>query len=198
MHDFFEKFLLCFIPLFVAIDSVGVLPLFINLTGGLKIEEKKKLITEATAAALLISILFIFAGRVVFTFLGITENDFRIAGGLILLLISISDVAFSGLRLRSHQGSEVGVVPIGIPLIIGPGALTTILLLVDQFGIWHTIFALVVNLGIVWISFRKSDLILKVMGDPGSRAFAKVMALFLAAIAIMMIRVGLTGIIQQR
>jgi multiple antibiotic resistance protein len=190
-----EKFFLCFIPLFVAIDSLGVLPLFINLTSNLKRNEKRRLTTEATGAALLISILFVFAGKWVFAFLGIRESDFRIAGGLVLLIISISDVAFSGLRLRAHQGTEVGVVPIGIPLIMGPAALTTILILVDQHGISMTLLALMVNLGIVWVAFRKSDLILRVMGDAGSRAFAKIMALFLAAIAIMMIRVGLTDIL---
>ncbi len=193
----FEQFLKCFIPLFVAIDSVGVLPLFINLTQGIKKEQKLKLISEATIACLLISIIFLFSGRLVFGFLGINESDFRIAGGILLLLISISDIAFSGLRLRSHQSGEVGVVPIGIPLIMGPAALTTILILVDQQGVAMTLFALIVNLAIVWIAFRKSDVILRILGDGGSRAFAKIMALFLAAIAVMMIRVGLSDFLPK-
>lgn len=192
-----EKFFLCFIPLFVAIDGLGVVPLFLNLTSNLTQEAKKKLITEATAAALAISILFLFTGKFVFSFLGINESDFRIAGGLILLIISISDVAFSGLRLRANQGSEIGVVPIGIPLIIGPAALTTILVLVDQHGVSMTLLALVVNLVLVWLFFRHSDLLQRLMGESGSRAFAKIMALFLAAIAVMMIRVGLIDIIHK-
>ena len=192
-----ESFFKCFIPLFVAMDALGVLPLFLNLTNHLKRDQKRKLITDATMAALGISILFLFAGKLIFAFLGINESDFRIAGGLVLLIISISDVAFAGLRLRASQTPDIGVVPIGIPLIIGPAALTTILILVDQQGVAMTLAALVVNLAIVWIFFRNSDILLKIMGESGSRAFAKIMALFLAAIAVMMIRVGLTDILAK-
>jgi multiple antibiotic resistance protein len=192
-----ETFFSAFIPIFVAIDALGVLPLFLNLTMSLKPDQKNKLITEATLAALVLSTLFLFAGKLVFAFLGISESDFRIAGGLVLLIISISDVAFAGLRQRAQQTAEIGVVPIGIPLIIGPAALTTILIVVDQHGVAYTLASLVVNLGIVWIFFRNSTVLLKVMGESGSRAFAKVMALFMAAIAVMMIRRGLTDILMK-
>ncbi|MDB5037289.1 MAG: hypothetical protein JWQ35_817 [Bacteriovoracaceae bacterium] len=192
-----QSFISCFIPLFVAIDALGVLPLFLNLTSSLKSDERKKLITEATAAAFVISILFLFTGKLVFLFLGINESDFRIAGGLLLLIISISDIAFAGLRLRGQQTTEIGIVPIGIPLIIGPATLTTLLILVDQHGVTMTLLALVVNLLLVLIFFRNSDIFLRIMGVSGSRAFAKIMALFLAAIAVMMIRVGLTDILTK-
>lgn len=193
----FDIFVRCFIPLFVAIDALGVLPIFLNFTARLKESEKRKLITESTGAALIIAILFLLTGKFIFMVLGINESDFRIAGGLVLLVISISDVAFAGLRQRAQETTEVGIVPIGIPLIIGPAALTTILILVDQFGIPATLFALVVNLLVVWILFRHSSVLLKIMGESGSRAFAKIMALFLAAIAVMMIRRGLGDLLTK-
>ena len=144
-----EKFFLCFIPLFVAIDALGVLPLFISMTGSLKIEQKRRLITDATGAALVISVLFLLTGNAIFKFLGIQPADFQIAGGLILLIISVADIGFSGLRLRSMQSPDVGIVPIGIPLMIGPAALTTIMILTDQFGVVMTLLALIVNLSVV-------------------------------------------------
>jgi multiple antibiotic resistance protein len=79
---------------------------------------------------------------------------------------------------------------------MGPAALTTILISVDSYGYLITVASLLVNLLIVWILFQKSDWIAKIFGEGGARAFGKVMSLFLAAIAIMMIRVGLTGILR--
>jgi multiple antibiotic resistance protein len=89
------------------------------------------------------------------------------------------------------------VVPIGIPLIIGPAALTTILILVDTHGYFATIVSLLLNLLIVWVIFRYSDFVIKMMGEAGSKAVAKVAALFMAGIAVMMIRVGLSGMIKS-
>ncbi len=196
MAAYFQEFLLVFIPLFVAIDAIGVLPVFWNLTSSLTKKERNVLITQASLTALAISVLFLFAGQALFQFLGINENDFRIAGGILLLIISIVDIAFGHPSSRKTEGERhIGVVPIGIPLIMGPAALTTILVQVDMRGYPVTLFAVVLNILIVWIMFRKTHLILKVTGEAGSRALGKVMALFLAAIAVMMIRVGLTGML---
>lgn len=197
--NFIETFFLCFIPLFVAMDVLGVVPIFLSMTSGLTETRRRKLITEATMAALVISVIFLFTGKFVFTFLGITEDDFRIAGGLVLLTFAIRDLLFSpeerrrGISSHASAGAGVGAVPIGIPLIMGPAALTTILILVDNFGYIYTMVSLLVNLAVVWIVFRQSKYIIRVIGDAGAKGFAKVASLFIAAIAIMMIRVGLTN-----
>ncbi len=192
----FENFLLAFIPLFVAMDVLGTLPLFIGLTEGITDKRRKRLVIEATLTALLISLVFLGSGKLLFSFLGITENDFRIAGGLVLLVLAINDLLFSSDTARKNPETTVGVVPIGIPLIMGPAALTTILILVDSYGTLWTITSIILNLIIVWIVFRNADLVLRIMGKAGSRAVAKVASLFLAAIAVMMIRVGITEILK--
>lgn len=188
----FDSLLLSFIPLFVAIDVLGVVPIFISLTQGMQKTEKRRLVTEASVAALGLSIVFLFSGRFIFTFLGITEHDFRVGGGIVLLVLAVTDLIFSQERRRNPETS-VGVVPIGIPLIMGPAALTTILILTDSFGYLVTIISLLVNLLIVWLVFRYSDIIIRILGNAGARAVAKVASLFMAAIAVMMIRVGLMG-----
>jgi multiple antibiotic resistance protein len=190
-------FVLSFIPLFVAIDVLGLVPIFLSLTGKMKAQEKKKLITDATLTALAIALVFLFGGRLIFNFLGITENDFRVGGGIVLLVLAIVDLIFAGEDNRTPQTS-VGVVPIGIPLIIGPAVLTTLLIVVDAYGYLAAVIALLANLFLVWVIFRNSNLIIRVMGEAGSKAFAKVAALFMAAIAIMMIRVGLTAMISAK
>lgn len=195
--SFIETLFLAFIPLFVAIDVFGVLPMFLSLTNGVSVIKKKKLITQATLTAVGISMLFLFAGKALFSFLGISEADFRIAGGILLLVLAIRDMVSSQTAVErdsSPQGDAyddtVGVVPIGIPLTMGPAALTSLLISAEAHGVLVTFFALVLNLFIVWAVFRKSDLVLKFIGPSGSRAIAKVMALFLAAIGVMMIRMG--------
>jgi multiple antibiotic resistance protein len=190
-------FILSFIPLFVAIDVLGLVPIFLSLTGKMNPKEKKKLITDATLTALAVALIFLFGGRMIFNFLGITENDFRVGGGIVLLVLAIVDLVFSGEENRTPQ-TTVGVVPIGIPLIIGPAVLTTLLIVVDAYGYLAAVIALLTNLFLVWLIFRYSNLIIRIMGEAGSKAFAKVAALFMAAIAIKMIRIGLTEMISAK
>lgn len=191
-----EQFLLSFIPLFVSIDIIGAVPLFLGLTNDLSLKEKKKLVLEATISAFVIAIIFLVSGKIIFNFIGITINDFRIAGGIILLILSISDILFSS-ESRKKTGAKIGIVPLGIPLIIGPAALTTIMILVDTMGFIPTLFSMLLNFMIVFFILRYSDFVIKIIGDGGSKAFAKIASLFLAAIAVMMIRVGITNIVSK-
>ena len=141
------------------------------------------------------SLLFLFAGKGIFTFLGITESDFRVGGGIILLVLAVSDLLFQKEKQRVTEGT-IGVVPIGIPLIMGPAALTTIILQVGSYGYLWTIAALLVNLVIVLAVFTESTRISNALGKAASRAIAKVAALLLAGIGIMMIRSGVAAMIR--
>jgi len=190
-----EIFLLSFIPLFVAIDIIGTVPIYLAFTNDLSLKEKRKLVAEAVFAAFIIGIVFLVAGKLILNFLGITIDDFRIAGGVILLILSINDILFSGEERRA-PGTKIGIVPLGIPLIIGPAALTTIMILIDQYGFLTTIVSMVLNFIIVWLVLYYSDFIIKIMGEGGTKAFAKIASLFLAAIAVMMIRVGISNAIK--
>lgn len=191
-----ETFLLAFIPLFVAIDVLGVLPLFVALTENLDEPRRKKLTSEATLTAFIISILFLATGKWLFSFLGISESDFRVGGGIVLLVLAVNDLLFSKYRKRDPDAT-IGIVPIGIPLIMGPAALTTIIILVDSYGYFWTITSLLVNMFIVWFVFVQAQWITKIIGKAGSRAAGKVAALFLAGIAVMMIRNGITAMLQK-
>lgn len=186
-----EAFLKSFIALFVAIDVVGALPFLAGLTKSLSEVDRKKLIYRATMAALVIGIVFILAGRKIFEFLGITESDFKVAGGLLLLIFAIRDL----LVADSHQGAQsptkVGLVPIAIPLMMGPAALTTLMVGSEQFGYLTIIGSLILNLLIVLALFLKAKVVLKFLGDDASDAFNKVFSLLMAAIGVMFIRSGI-------
>lgn len=191
--EIFSQILASFIPLFVAIGVFGVIPIFISMTEGVAIEERRSLVTQATVTALVIAMCFVFLGKQIFAFLGITTADFRVGGGMVLLVLSIADLLFSADMRRRAPSKQLGVVPIGIPLIIGPGALTTLILSVDSHGVLVTTLALALNLAIVWVVFRYSDFVIRVLGDGGAKALAKVSSLLLCAIAVMMIRSGITS-----
>ncbi len=190
-----ELFFLAFIPLFVAIDVFGVLPLFVGLTEALEFSARQRLVRQAVATALGISLVFLVSGKLLFSFLGITESDFRVGGGVVLLVLAVNDLLFSHEEKRATGGMP-GVVPIGIPLIMGPAALTTIIVLVTTYGYLLAVASLVTNMLIVWAVFAQSRRITALMGAAGSRAVAKVAALFLAGIAVMMIRSGVEAMIR--
>jgi multiple antibiotic resistance protein len=187
---FFKSFLAALIPLMVALDAPGTLPLYVGMTEGVAHQERKKIVRQSIATAFVVTIGFILLGQAIFNALGILVEDFMIAGGLVLLIIAVADVVRAGER-KMERSPEFGVVPLGTPLIAGPGTLTTALVLVGTEGYVPVILSLIVNLVLAWIIFSQSERIIRLIGISGSRAFAKVASLILAAFAVKMIRSGI-------
>lgn len=187
-----KKLLDTFIPLFVAIDIFAVLPVFLSLTEGLKAERKRHIIRQSVLTALFVSIAFAAFGKGIFGVLGIEVDDFKVAGGLVLLVLATLELTRRDGRVRPSE--TAGVVPIGVPLIVGPAVLTTVLVLIDNYGVSFTLISLVLNLIIVWLSFLSAQRIVRFMGRNGVIALSKIMALLLASIAVKMIRLGIEGI----
>jgi multiple antibiotic resistance protein len=185
-----------FIPLFVATNIFMLLPIFISLTKEMSLQKRRVVIRDSILTAFIVSSLFFALGEVIFKIIGITADDFKIAGGLLLLIIAILDIT-RHIEEKLKPDIKLGVVPIGVPLIVGPAVLTNILLLVDHYGIVPTVIALVLNLVIVWISLINAERITRLVGKGGILGIAKVMALLLASIAIMMIRIGVENIIKR-
>jgi len=195
MADILKSLPLTFIPIFVAIDIFAVLPIFLSMTHGMSRERNHTIIRESIVTALFVGLAFIAVGEGIFKILGITNNDFKIAGGLVILVFAVLELVRTGEGKR--PGGKFGVVPIGVPLIVGPAVLTTLLVLVDHYGIIATVISLLINLAIVWVSFRKAPSVLKILGEGGIAAVSKVMALLLASIAVMMIRLGVENIVTR-
>ncbi len=193
--DLLNQFLICLIPIMVALDAPGVLPLYMAMTEGMKKNERKIIVRQSILTAFLITIGFVLIGRAVFTALGIKVEDFMIAGGIVLMIIAVLDMVRAG-EPRVTISPTLGVVPLGTPLIAGPATLTTTLVLVGSYGYAPVIQSLVVNILLAWLIFSQADRIIKLIGINGSRAFAKVASLILAAIAVKMIRSGIVKIIE--
>ncbi len=191
LYFFIKPYLLSFIPIFVAIDIVGILPIFLGLTTGMTAEEKHKSIIESLITATTIAIIFILIGKLLFLIMGITIADFKIGGGILLLILSVNLLLPGVSSTREKQYQDAGVFPIGTPLIAGPALLTTSLVLIDSFGMFPTFISLILNILISWIILANSERISRLIGLNGMRAFSKVADIFLTAIAVMMIRSGI-------
>lgn len=181
-----------FIPLFVAVDVVGVVLIYLGIGMPLDEAARRRLVAEATITAAAVGLGFLLVGDAVLYLLGVTVGDFQIAGGLLLLVLSIYDLLHPELPLR-QPGARPGVVPLGIPMIVGPGVLTTLLTVARTHGYVMALVAFALNLLIVWTALRRASLIGRALGDAGGRAITKVLNLVLAAIAVTFIRRGVTA-----
>jgi multiple antibiotic resistance protein len=191
-----QAFWMCFVPLFVAVDPVGVLPLYVSLTHGIEKRRRRVIVLEATLTAAVVAEIFVLFGSVVLAFLGITVPDFLIAGGLLLLAISLSNLLTGEKKQRDTDG-EIGAVPVGVPLITGPAVLTTSIVLAGIHGKAVTAVAVLVNIALAGVVFLFADVITRLMGRSGSRTVSKLANLLLAAIAVMLIRRGVVGMLAS-
>ena len=184
-----ESFLLAWIPLFVALDVVGLVPLFLGITQGEPREKIDRITRQAMWTSALVAVGFMFLGRFVFRALGITVADFKVAGGLVLLVIAIRDLVVAD-KGKLLVVEDFGVVPLGMPIIAGPATLATLLVLVDSVGPAVTLAALAANLVLVYVAFRFSEMLHHAVGVATLRAVSKIVTLLLAAIAVHLIRQG--------
>jgi multiple antibiotic resistance protein len=192
MIDLFQRFMLAFIPLFVAIDPIGLAAIFLGLGQGVAPERRQKIANQATWTGGAVALGFLFLGQSVFTALGISVGDFQIAGGLILFIIAAKDLIQSAAEPEKLP-DDFGIVPLGMPLIAGPALITALLLLAQIQGLLITLTALVVNLGIVVLALHYSEWLGRKIGPMGMRAISKIISMLLAAIAVNMIRHGWAG-----
>jgi multiple antibiotic resistance protein len=192
----FSSFLSLFLPLFVAMDPLGVLPAVLQMTSHLPVVKRQKLLSGSVLTAGAVGLLFIPLGPLVLETLGLKTGDFQVAGGLLVLVIALRDVVWDQKMLVSRDSNAVGVVPIGVPLLVGPAVLATLILLQHQFSWMKIAASLILNLFIAWLVFRQSSSLIKWMGITGTRVVSKLAALLLSAYAVMMIRVGFSSLLK--
>ncbi len=172
-------------------DTLGNLPIFHSFVKGWPVSKRSTLIRETMYVAGAILLIFLFFGERVLTFFTLDFESFKIAGGIIVLIIGIKQVL--GLRMLEERAKtyRAAVVPLATPLITGPATITTIMILVYQHGIWITLLASLLNLYVVYIFLSKAEKLNGILGRQGSDALSKIMGLILTAIAIGFIRQGL-------
>lgn len=184
-----NQLLYSFTGVFVAMDVVGTLPTYLGLTRGLDRRERERLINLSVMVAAAVAFCFAFLGRWIFNLLGIAVYDFKVGGGIVLLVMAILDL-IRGNTAGEREGST-GVVPLGVPLITGPGLIATVMLQMSLYGGLVVILSMAANFLFAWLALRESARITKVIGTGGTDVVSKVAALLMTAIAFAMIRTGI-------
>ncbi|WP_041432708.1 MarC family protein [Thiobacillus denitrificans] len=192
------------LALFAIVDPVGVIPIFLMATHGFTLTQSRAAARIAALTVLGVLTIFAFAGETLLTFFGIRLAAFSVAGGLLLLLLALSMVEAHVSPQRQTQDEaveaeekdSVGVVPLGVPLLAGPGAITHVIVAAGALE-GHTLQRglLLLPVGLValsvWLAFRAAPVIAKRLGKTGIHVVTRLMGLIIAAISIEMIARGL-------
>lgn len=187
-----------FTAIFAIVDPMGNIPIFYTLTHRFTREERLRIAKRATIAAIITLVVFGLIGQYIFTLFSITIPAFRIAGGLLLFRVAFNMLygVTPGTKSTEKEKEEtlekdmIGIVPLGIPLLAGPGAISTVMLYNSQGNLGNSIVVLLsifATLMITYILLRNVDRIFNRLGRVGSLAISRIMGLILAAIAIQFI-----------
>jgi multiple antibiotic resistance protein len=186
-----KAFWLSFVPLFVAVDAIGVLPMFMSLSQGIDPGRVRRVVVQSVITAMAVALIFMAVGTALLHLLGITISDFMIAGGILLFVISMSDLLSHEKSQRRVDPDSLGAVPLGVPLLAGPALLTTSVLLTKVHGFPVTVIAVVVNILLAGVLFHFAGSVQKILGKTGEKIVSKIASLLLAAYAVMMVRKGI-------
>ena len=190
-----EQFWYAFIPLFVAFDVVGLLPVFWAMVQRLSPRQRRQAVAEAVVTAALVAAAFLVVSRVIFVLMGLELADLMVAGGSILFVLSLRDLLLPEKRSKGASTSP-GVVPLGVPLLAGPAVLTTVLLVRGRYGLPVTLGALGANVVVVWTILGASEWLMRKLGREGAQVISKIFSLILTAFGVMLIREGVTAMLR--
>ncbi|HAS4342241.1 TPA: YchE family NAAT transporter [Vibrio cholerae] len=199
-------FLQFFLGLVAAVKPVGIMPVFVSLTGHMTLEEKNKTAATANIAVAIILIIALLAGQMLLDLFSISLDSFRVAGGLLLLSIAFS--MMSGKLGEDKQNKQekseyisreqIAVVPLAMPLMAGPGAISSTIVygsrypnMLDTLGIILTVVAFSFC---SWLLFRSAPYIVRLLGQTGINVITRIMGLILGALGIEFIANGLRNL----
>ena len=189
---FISEFGKAALALFIIVDPFGNIPIFVGLTENVQDAQKKRVYNTATIVGVILLLVFAFAGTGILTLFGLSIYSFEVAGGILLLIISIRILISGNMHENVESPESIGAVPIAIPLLVGPGAITTTIFNIQQYNTIIAILAVLVVMSITWITLRYISKVYKFLGKTGSLIIARVMALLIAAIAVQYILTGVT------
>lgn len=188
MADFIADLVRSTVALFVVIDPIGIVPVFIALTQ--KMERVGRASVTKTTIITAAGLLFVFAvaGTQLLSIFGITLASFMVAGGVLLFIVAIELLTYGGWRFgRAGAQDESGVVPLAFPLLAGPGAITAVMISFQTAGLVVTATSIMIVIGITYVILRYVDRIYRVLGRRGSIIVTRVFAVLVAAIAVQFI-----------
>ncbi|MEM0381621.1 MAG: MarC family protein [Nitrososphaerota archaeon] len=183
------------IVLFVVVDPLGNLPILVELTRGLGADGRRRAFNLATFVGSMLLLLFAFAGHQILTLFNVSLHSFKIAGGILFLFLALQILVYGGEKLLTKTG-DVGVFPIGFPLLVGPGAITTTMITINTAGQLVAVLSVLIVMLVSWVILRRIESLYHFLGKVGADVIARVMAIIMAAIAIEYILSGVREALQ--
>lgn len=184
MEDFVVDVLKVSLALFIIVDPLGNVPIFISLTEGMNLEQRRKAFRTATIVSLILLLVFALLGQQILEVFRISPQSFMIAGGLLLLVIAVKLLIFGGWEEKKTLPESIGAVPIATPLLVGPGAITTTIVMLQSSGLLVTLVSVLIIFFTIWLVLHFIERINKFLGTTGATVIARIMAIFIAAIAV--------------
>lgn len=190
-------FVRAFVAVFVLADALGNAPVFLVLTKGMEPEERNRVVDRATLVATAVLIVFTFIGQPILNYLHISMASLEVAGGLLLLLIALDMLRGELDAPIVEQGRDIAITPLALPLLAGPGTLTTVMLLVadDTVNIYvsytSVVTGIIAAMAVTWFIMRQSARIDKWIGVEGAVIATKLLGFLLAALAV---EIGVGGL----
>ncbi len=189
-----REFLADVLTLFAIVNPIGNFPVFMDLMANWSAKKKAATLNLAPLIGLIILLAFTLLGQELLDAIHISFNDIKIAGGVILLVLSIRSLVFrlySRAEVERQTTPEISAVPLAFPLLVGPGAIVTALLLQQKDGLGMAAFIVFLVFFMVWLALRFMVPLFRVLGDFGAKLISKIMYLILAAIAVKFIMTGI-------
>ncbi len=189
-------FVEAFVLLFAVIDAIGTVPIFVPLTANYP-EDRKRILRQAMLISTSILVVFTLFGWLIFDIFGITIDDFRIAGGIILFVVAVDRLRGADIRARGLQPSDVAAFPLATPLLAGPGAISTVIIISGP--PYSPFLALVVgcNAVLAFLILSSSNWVRKFLGANGTNALSRITALLIASLAVPFIIAGITDVVAS-
>ncbi|MBD2254421.1 MarC family protein [Nostoc parmelioides] len=182
-----------FIAVFVLADAIGNIPIVLALTKGMEPEDRNRVIDKASIVAIAVLLLFAFGGQYILTYLEISMASLRVAGGLLLLLIALQMLRGELETPTTEEGRDVAITPLALPLLAGPGTLTTVMLFMSKSQSPHlaVVLGILAAMFVTWLILRLANPIEKRIGLEGGVIVTQLLGFLLAALAV---EIGSTGI----
>ncbi len=190
---FFEEVILSFITIFVIMDPFASIPAFISLSKEYNATERNKAVNEAIIVAGALILVFLLLSHSIFDFFGISLSSFKIAGGIVLAILGLELALGISLTSSVSTSKHSIAVLIGTPLLTGPGVISSVILLVSQYGVFPVAVASALSLAVSYLLLRNAHLIHDAVGKEAIEVVSRVMGLLLIAIGVELIRTALTA-----
>lgn len=191
VDTFLQDLLRATLALFIVVDPLGNIPIMISLTRHLSGEARRRAFNTASIVASAIAIIIVLGGQQLLYLFGIDMYSFMIAGGILLVFLSMKILVYGEWTEATTAREEVGAVPIAFPLLIGPGAITTLMVFYQTSGTIVTVISVLIVMALTRIILRFVDSIYRILGRIGAAVVARLMAIFIASIAIQLIAEGI-------